>query len=197
MSLLCLVGACSGGGTADSDPGGGGNNGGQAADPAVLALEDLAFTLVNDERSALSVAALQHDDALRQVARAHSEDMVARSFFAHVNPDLEDPFDRLATVGISFAAAGENIAWNMGFADPAATAVDGWMNSAGHRANILNGNFVLTGMGVAVAPDGAAYFTQVFTRPTGMVVLGAWISDGDEGVELATFGTSSWRIRGQ
>lgn len=52
-------------------------------------------------------------------------------------------------------------------------------------------------MGVAVAPDGAAYFTQVFTRPTGSVVLGAWISDGDDGVELSTLGTSSWHIRGQ
>lgn len=195
---LCLLAACSGGGGAGS-AGGSGNNGGvnQNDDPAVLALEDAAFALVNDERTAASLAELVHDDGLRAVARAHSEDMVARGFFAHVNPDNQDPFDRLAAAGITFSSAGENIAWNMGFADPAATAVTGWMNSSGHRANILNTGYLRTGMGVAVAPNGASYFTQVFTRPTGAVVLQSWVATGDDGAEAATAGDSSWRIRAQ
>lgn len=195
FALLGCLSACTGGTTAvDPD---GGDPGGQNADPAVLALEDLAFALVNDERVAMAAAPLQHDGTLREVARAHSEDMVARSFFAHVNPDNQDPFDRMAAAGVTFSAAGENIAWNMGYADPAGTAVTGWMNSSGHRANILNGNFVRTGMGVAIAPDGAVYFTQVFTRPTGNLVLGGWIADGDEGDAADDLGASSWRIRGQ
>lgn len=200
MPALGLLVACSGGGVAAVDPGGnngGGGNGAGNASAEVLALEDQAFDLVNDERAAMSLAPLQHDDALRAVARAHSEDMVARAFFSHVNPDGDDPFDRMSAAGITFSAAAENIAWNLGYADPAGTAVVGWMNSAGHRANILNGNYLLTGMGVAIDGNGGVYFTQVFTRPTGLLVLGAWVGDRDDGVELDDMGTSSWSVQGQ
>ena len=139
--------------------------------------------LINAERAARGIAALHHDDLLRIVARAHSEDMVARSFFSHVNPDGDDPFDRMRAVGISFQRAGENIAWNRGYADPAMVAVNGWMNSDGHRANILDDRFTATGMGVAEGDDGRWYFTQVFTLPSGNLVLRSWWSrsDGDAG----------------
>jgi len=195
--LLVTAAACTGG-SATVDGGGGGGSGNLPdADPAVVALEDEAFALILAERTAGSVGGLVHDDALRAVARAHSEDMVARSFFAHVNPDNEDPFDRMAAAGISFSTAGENIAWNLGYSDPAGTAVTGWMNSAGHRANILNGSFTHSGMGVAVAPDGGVYFTQVFTRPLGTLVLAGWLVAGDGVVAGDDEATSSWHARGQ
>lgn len=139
-------------------------NGGipDGAAPAILAMEEDTLDLINQQRAANGVAALTMDEAVRGVARAHSQDMIDRNFFDHVNPDGLDPFDRLAAEGISFRTAGENIASNQGVADPAATAVTGWMTSPGHRANILNPNFTHTGMGIAVSDSGAHFFTQVF-----------------------------------
>ena len=122
-----------------------------------------AFDLVNAERTDQGIEALTPDDALHAVARAHSQDMIDRNFFDHTNPDGDDPFDRMTDAGITYTAAAENIQWN-DFPDPVATAVDGWMNSPGHRTNILNATYTHTGMGVAV-DNGKYYFTQVFTRP--------------------------------
>jgi len=135
--------------------------GGGEVDPAILQMELDAHAAVNGERNAEGLASLTMREDLRQVARAHSEDMVARDFFDHVNPDGDDPFDRMADAGITYATAGENIAWN-NFSNPVPTAVAGWMASTGHRANILNGRFTLTGMGVASDGAGGYYFTQVF-----------------------------------
>lgn len=125
-------------------------------------LELEAFRLVNDERVANGLAPLSMDLDLRAVARAHSQDMTARGYFDHTNPDGDDPFDRMAAAGITYSTAAENIAWNQGWADPAQKAVDGWMGSSGHRANILNPALTRTGMGVSVTSGGAYYFTQVF-----------------------------------
>lgn len=132
----------------------------------IALMERQAFDLVNNERVAQGLEPLQSDPDLRAVARAHSEDMVARSFFDHVNPDGLDPFERMDNAGILFTAAAENIAMNGGFADPAATAVDGWMNSPGHRTNILNGVYTHAGLGVAFDSNANAYyFTQNFMKP--------------------------------
>lgn len=133
---------------------------------AIAAFERAAFDLINGERVAKGLKPLQMDNAVRVVARAHSADMAARNFFDHVNPDGLSPFDRLANAGILYQAAAENIAWNSGFSDPSETAVNGWMNSPGHRTNILNGVYTHTGMGVAYDRNADAYyFTQVFTKP--------------------------------
>lgn len=149
------------------NPGDGGVEGeGEGEGEAVATMEMDAFTLINGERTGADVAPLVMDGGLRAVARAHSEDMLARDFFAHDNPDGESPFDRIHAAGIEYARAGENIAWN-NFPNPVETAVDGWMNSEGHRNNILNGEFTLTGMGVAGDAANGYYFTQVFTRPLG------------------------------
>ncbi len=129
----------------------------------VLALEQLAHSMINDERDRDGDAPLTMRDDLRRVARAHSEDMIARNFFDHTNPDNENPWDRMRAVGISWSSAGENIAWN-NYSNQAEIAIQGWMNSTGHRNNILNGGFTHTGMGVAFDGAGGAYFTQVFIR---------------------------------
>lgn len=127
----------------------------------VLAMEQLAYTLINDERTRDGDLPLTMREDLRRVARAHSEDMVARNFFDHTNPDNETPWDRMRAAGITWNSAGENIAWN-NYPNPAVVAVNGWMGSTGHRNNILNGGFTHTGMGVAFDGAGGAYFTQVF-----------------------------------
>ena len=123
--------------------------------------EQRAFDPVNAERIAQGLAALTMDANIRSVARAHSEDMINRNFFSHTNPDYHDVGDRLQTAGISFNLAGENIGYN-NYPDPAQTAVTSWMNSSGHRANILHTGFTSTGMGVAQSTNGEYYFTQVF-----------------------------------
>lgn len=134
----------------------------------IAGLEQSALDSINAERAAEGLGALVMDETARQVARAHSEDMLARGFFSHTNLDGESPFDRLAAAGITYRAAAENIAKNSGYADPVGVAVGGWMDSPGHRSNILDGDgryaWTLTGMGVAT--DGREYiFTQVFLMP--------------------------------
>lgn len=132
----------------------------------ILDLETEAFDLVNDEREGRGGDALIWDDDLTAVARAHSQDMVDRGFFSHTNPDGKALGERLQAAGIAYRMAGENIAWNQGYADPAGTAVDGWMNSSGHRDNILRTAFTHSGMGVAKTASDAYYFTQVFVDYT-------------------------------
>lgn len=124
------------------------------------ASENKMLTMVNKERTSRGLKALVMDEKLREVARAHSRDMFARGYFAHVNPDGKDPFDRMKDAGITFLVAGENLA----LAPNVDLAHDGLMNSPGHRANILTAEFGKAGIGVI---DGGSYgkmFSQEFTN---------------------------------
>lgn len=124
-----------------------------SASPAVTSFVEQ----MNAHRESVGCTALVWSSAVAAVAQAHSEDMVARDFFSHTNPDGASPFDRLATAGIAFSRAGENIA----FGYPTAEAVlAGWLGSSGHRANIENCSFTEHGVGL----DGT-YWTHVFIRP--------------------------------
>src|SRR3954452_19763826 len=124
-----------------------------AADPS---LEGQVLALVNVQRAAAGCGALTADPALAAVARAHSADMRDRGFFDHVTPDGLDPFDRAARAGL--VAHAENIAY--GQPDPAAV-MDSWMDSAGHRANILSCDLTRLGVGVAEGAGGP-WWTQLF-----------------------------------
>ena len=124
--------------------------------PAALGAEEQVLALVNAQRAAAGCGALAGDAALASVARAHSADMRDRGFFDHVNPDGLDPFDRAERAGLS--ARAENIASGQ---QDAATVMDAWMNSAGHRANILNCRLTRLGVGMADGPGGP-WWTQLF-----------------------------------
>jgi uncharacterized protein YkwD len=124
--------------------------------PAEPGVEGEVLALVNVQRAAAGCGALAADPALAAVARAHSADMRDRNFFSHVNPDGLDPFDRAARAGLE--AHAENIAY--GQPDPAAV-MDAWMNSAGHRANILDCSLTRLGVGVAEGAGGP-WWTQLF-----------------------------------
>lgn len=113
------------------------------------------FTLTNQERIKAGLAPFTWSDALADVAAAHCQDMSERQFFDHVNPDGLSPFDRMAAAGIHYSWAAENIA--MGYPSPQAV-VEGWMNSPGHRANILNEHLTTLGVGYY-----EGYWTQCFT----------------------------------
>ena len=126
-------------------------------------LEERAFAAINRERVANNLPPLRHAHDLCAVARAHSEDMVARDYFGHQSPEGKDLRYRFAQSGINnWRYIAENIAFNNGYEDPVSAAVEGWMNSPGHRKNILNKQLVESGIGVALNASGRVYFTQVF-----------------------------------
>ncbi len=110
--------------------------------------------LVNNERIKHGLQPLQADPELVPVARAHSQDMFAKGYFAHDTPEGKDPFDRMRAAGIQFKAAGENLA----LAQTVKIAHVNLMNSPGHRANILNPSFGRVGIGIL---DGGFYGLMV------------------------------------
>jgi uncharacterized YkwD family protein/spore coat assembly protein SafA len=125
-------------------------------DEAVLDYEKEVVRLVNEIRAQNGLKALTYDWELSRVARYKSEDMKENRYFSHTSPVYGSPFQMMRSFGISYRTAGENIA--KGQATPKAV-VDAWMNSSGHRANILNASY--TAIGVGYEPDGR-YWTQMF-----------------------------------
>lgn len=124
--------------------------------------EQEMFTLVNKEREKKGLKQLVFDTRLRDLARDYSADMFRRGYFSHYTPDAEplSPFDRMENAGIPFLAAGENLA----LAPTTTLAMQGLMNSPGHRANMLSKDFGRIGIGVM---DGGIYgkmYTQEFTN---------------------------------
>ena len=125
-------------------------------DASVRAYEREVIRLVNAERAKYGLSALTEDWELSRVARCKSQDMHDNRYFAHNSPTYGTPFQMIRAFGLSYRAAGENIA--MGYRTPAAV-VAGWMNSEGHRANILSSAY--TKLGVGYVADGS-YWTQQF-----------------------------------
>lgn len=118
-----------------------------ATAPATSALQDGVVACANRERAARGIAALKVDATLTRSAQAHAADMAARRFFGHETPEGRTPWDRIKAAlqgATPFRSMGENIA--MGFAT-AEAACQGWMNSEGHRRNILDPDFTLIGAG--------------------------------------------------
>ena len=112
--------------------------------------------LVNEIRVQNGLSAFTHSEELSRVAQLKSQDMHDQGYFSHTSPTYGSPFDMMKQFGISYRTAGENIA--RGYSTPEAV-VNGWMNSEGHRANILNASF--TQIGVGYVSDGN-YWTQMF-----------------------------------
>ncbi len=118
--------------------------------------EQQVLALVNEQRAEIGLSPLTLSTELSNVARAKSQDMSDNNYFSHTSPSYGSPFEMLKAFGISYRTAGENIA--MGYATPQAV-MNAWMNSAGHRANILNASF--TQIGIGYVADGN-YWTQEF-----------------------------------
>ncbi|MET9346419.1 CAP domain-containing protein [Streptomyces termitum] len=115
------------------------------------------IALVNAERAKAGCGPLTANATLTRAAQGHSDDMAARDFFDHTNPDGDGPGERVTAAGYPWTTYGENIA--MGQTTPE-QVMEGWMNSQGHRENILNCSF--KEIGVGVQKDGGPYWTQVF-----------------------------------
>ena len=127
-----------------------------AGGSAARQFEEEVVRLVNLERTKRGLSTLSHNWQLSRVARYKSEDMRQNGYFSHTSPVYGSPFQMIRSFGISYRTAGENIA--RGQATPAAV-VAAWMNSAGHRANILNKSFTEIGVGYVAA---GSYWTQLF-----------------------------------
>ncbi|MBF2005642.1 CAP domain-containing protein [Chlorogloeopsis fritschii PCC 9212] len=124
------------------------------------AIEQSVHEKINAHRATKGLSALTRNSSIDSQARTHSRNMANGSVpFGH-----QGFSDRVKNTGLSYSAAAENVAYNCGYSDPATQAVKGWLNSSGHRRNI-EGNYKLTGIGVAATSDGKCfYFTQIFMR---------------------------------
>lgn len=123
---------------------------------SVTSFEQEVIRLVNEIRTENGLRPLTYDWELSRVARYKSQDMKDNKYFSHTSPVYGSPLQMMKSFGISYRSAGENIA--KGYATPEAV-VEGWMNSPGHRANILNLSF--THIGVGYVAEGR-YCTQMF-----------------------------------
>ena len=120
--------------------------------------EQEVFKLINGQRTNNGLPALKNDNELQRVARIKAQDMVDKNYFSHQSPTYGSPFDMMKSFKISYKTAGENIAAN----STNNGAVTAWMNSSGHRANILNNNFNYTGIGVVSSPKYGKMYVQMF-----------------------------------
>ncbi len=125
-------------------------------DSSVTEFENEVIRLVNEIRVKNGLHTLTADWELSRVARYKSQDMKDNKYFAHNSPTYGTPYQMMKSFGITYRSAGENIA--QGYSTPQAV-VNGWMNSAGHRKNILNSSFTRIGVGYVKSGN---YWTQMF-----------------------------------
>lgn len=118
-------------------------------------------SLVNKERAAAGLNALTLDAALSKVAQAKAEDMAKNGYFSHTSPTYGSPFDMMKSFGIKYSAAGENIAKGQKSAD---SVMNAWMNSSGHKANILGSSYEKIGVGYTTDAQGNTYWVQMFIK---------------------------------
>ena len=145
-----------------ANPGGGGTPGGNGGGSGCGSVEeDAVFKLLNQVRAQNGAGAVKCDPAAAKVARAHSQDMCNKGYFSHTSPGGKQPWDRLKAGGVSFSSAGENIA--KGYQTPQAVH-SGWMNSSGHRKNMLSPSWTRVGIGMIKCNGGTPYWTEVFMR---------------------------------
>lgn len=145
-------------------PGSSGNNGSSNSSNSgtttstMTSDEQEVFNLINKQRTANGLPALKLDNEVQRVAKIKAQDMVNNNYFSHNSPTYGSPFDMLQSFKVSYKTAGENIAGNSSNSG----AVNAWMNSSGHKANILNKSFNYTGIGVVNSPKYGKVYVQMF-----------------------------------
>lgn len=120
--------------------------------------EKEVFNLINQQRINNGLQALKVDEEVQRVARIKAQDMVDNNYFSHTSPTYGSPFDMLSSFKVSYKSAAENIAGNSSNSD----AVTAWMNSSGHKANILNSSYNYTGIGVVSGSKYGKIYVQMF-----------------------------------
>ena len=141
-----------------SNSGSSNSTGNNTTNSELTANEQEVFNLINAERASAGLSALKIDEELQNVARVKAKDMVDNNYFSHNSPTYGTPFNMIKNFGIKYKAAGENIAGNSSNQG----AVNAWMNSEGHRANILSNNYNYTGIGVVNSSKYGKIYVQMF-----------------------------------
>lgn len=126
---------------------------------SVKTVEKQVQVMVNNERAKVGLSPLALNWQLSRMARYKSQDMINKGYFSHQSPTYGSPFDMMKSFGFTYMSAGENIAEGQSTATEVMT---GWMNSPGHKANILSNNYSEIGVGLAKKADGTCYWTQDF-----------------------------------
>lgn len=125
-------------------------------------IENEIIRLVNLQRSYNGLQPLASNWQASRVARYKCNDMISNNYFAHISPVYGSPFKMMESFGLKFSAGAENIAYGQRTAQE---VMNTWMNSAGHKANILSKSYTQIGVGVAKKSNGTLYFTQMFLKP--------------------------------
>ncbi|MFQ4140131.1 CAP domain-containing protein [Nodosilinea sp. PGN35] len=135
-----------------------------AQSAAAAAMEALVYEQINEIRQQEGLNPLQPNGPLAEVARRYSQRMAEEDFFDHVSPTGDMPAQRVSGANIAYSMVGENLFTSTNAPDPAPLAVQSWMDSPGHRENIVRSGFTETGVGVWQRGN-TYYFTQLFLRP--------------------------------
>ena len=125
-------------------------------------LEQRLFNEINDVRIARHLPPLRWSGRIAELARDHSSRMMHHHFLSHEDPEHGGPGDRLSMGGVAWRACAENIYEGYGHSDPARAAIQSWLNSAGHRQNMLSRAYTTSGIGVALNAQGEMIATQLF-----------------------------------
>lgn len=125
-------------------------------------LEQRLFAEINDARIARNLPPLRWSSKIAELAHNHSSRMMHHHFLSHNDPEYGDPGNRLSMGGVAWRACAENIYEGYGHNDPARAAVQSWLNSAGHRQNMLSRTYTTSGIGVVVNSQGDMIATQLF-----------------------------------
>lgn len=143
-----------------SSTGGNSNSSGtsQSTSSTMNTDEKEVFNLINKQRANNGLSSLKVDSEVQRVAKIKAQDMTNNSYFSHNSPTYGTPFEMLQSFKVSYKTAGENIAGNSSNSG----AVNAWMNSLGHKANILNSSFNYTGIGVVSSHKYGKVYVQIF-----------------------------------
>lgn len=143
-------------------PSAGGTTGTQSVSTTFSEFEEEVIRLVNAERKKRGLSALVKSEKAMQTARIKSQDMAVNAYFSHTSPTYGSPFKMMENHGLRYSAAAENIA--KGQKTPV-KVMESWMNSSGHRANILSASVTEIGVGATRDKNGTFYWTQLFLNP--------------------------------
>ena len=130
----------------------------------IESLEQQCLEEVNRLRRRNGLQRLNFYEELLPIAREYSRRMAEQKFFSHDDPEGRSVKERVEEAAIKWRMVGENLAYSNGYVNPVAASIHGWMNSPGHRANILAPDFNLTAIGVWIREDGTVYFTEIFLK---------------------------------
>lgn len=130
----------------------------------IESLEQQCLDEVNRLRRRSRLAPLEFSEGLLSVARNYSRRMAEEHFFSHTDPEGFTVRERVDSADIKWRMVGENLAYSNGYVNPVAASLHGWMESPGHRKNLLDPDFSLTAIGVWIGSDGTVYFTEIFLK---------------------------------